>query len=316
MKSVLSRILHVIVVLFAISVLTFLLIRLLPGDPALALAAQSGNADPQLIAEIRKDLGLDLPLWEQYLHWIGNMFQGNFGVSYINNQPVVSSILNSLPSTIHLMVMAQIFSLVVALPVALFVAVRRDGWVDRVVAAIAFAMQAIPNYVIAMVGISIFAITLGWLPAVGYTPLSRGFWPSTASLIIPTLAVSALLIAMYIRVLRESIIDTLRMDYVLVGRSLGYSKRQLLWRFSLKPSLPPFITIFGLNIGALLGGTVVVEVISGIPGIGTLLVQSITSRDYATVQILVLFFAVTFVIVNLITDLIQMAIDPRVRASS
>jgi peptide/nickel transport system permease protein len=316
MKPVLSRILHLIIVLFGISVLTFLLIRLLPGDPALALAASSGNADPALIAEIRKDLGLDLPIWEQYLHWIANIFQGNFGVSYVNKQPVIVGIANNVPVTVHLMVMAQLFSLLVAVPVALYVASRRDSWIDRAVTAANFAMQAIPNYVLAMVGISVFAVTLGWLPAVGYTPISEGFWPSTVSLIIPTLALSALLIAVYIRVLRESVIDTLRMDYVLVGRSLGYTKREIMWRFALKPSLPPLITVVGLHVGVLLGGAVVVEVISGLPGLGTLLLHAINSRDYSTVQALVLLFAVVFVIVNFITDLIHMAIDPRVRATS
>jgi peptide/nickel transport system permease protein len=181
---------------------------------------------------------------------------------------------------------------------------------------IVFALQAIPNYVLAMVGISIFAVGLGWLPAVGYTPLSRGVWESTVSLIIPTLAVSALLVAVYIRVLRESTIETLRMDYILVGRSLGYSRRQLLWNFALKPSLPPLITVVGLHVGILLGGVVVVEVISGLPGIGTLLLNAINNRDYTTVQALVLLFAVVFVAVNFITDLIHMAIDPRVRETS
>lgn len=316
MKPVLSRIVHLVVVLFGISVLTFLLIRLLPGDPALSLAAQSGNADPQLIAQIRSDLGLDLPIWQQYLNWMGHILRGDFGVSYVNHQAVTTGIVDSLPVTIHLMVMAQIVSLAIAVPLALYVAARRDRAVDRIVAGITFALQSIPNYVLAMVGISVFAVALGWLPAVGYVPLSKGFWSSTVSLIIPTIAVSALLVAVYVRVLRESAIDTLRMDYMLVGRSLGYSRRQLLWSFALKPSLPPLITVVGLHVGVLLGGTVVVEVINGLPGLGTLLVQAINSRDYTTVQALVLLFAVGFVIVNFITDLIHMAIDPRVRATS
>lgn len=316
MKFFLSKLTHLIVVFFGISVLTFLLIRVLPGDPALALAAQSGAADPQLIAEVRRDLGLDLPLWQQYANWMLNILHGDFGVSYRNNQPVVAGILNSLPVTAHLVFMAQAVSLAIAVPVALYVVPRRDGWVDRTVAVIVFALQAIPNYVLAMVGISIFAVALGWLPAVGYTPLSQGVWDSTASLILPTLAVSGLLVAVYIRVLRESTIETLRMDYILVGRSLGYSRRQLLWNFALKPSLPPLVTVVGLHVGILLGGAVVVEVISGLPGIGTLLLNAINNRDYTTVQALVLLFAVVFVVVNFITDLIHMAIDPRVRETS
>jgi peptide/nickel transport system permease protein len=316
MKFFVSRLVHLVVVFIGISVLTFLLIRLLPGDPAIALAAQSGAADPQLIAEIRRDLGLELPLWQQYANWMLSVFQGDFGVSYRNNQPVTAGILDSLPVTVHLVVMAQIVSVAIAVPLALFVAARRDGRVDRTVNLIVFALQAIPNYVLAMVGISVFAVALGWLPAVGYTPLGDGVWDSTVSLIIPTIAVSALLVAVYIRVLRESSLETLRMDYILVGRSLGYSRRELLWKFALKPSLPPLITVVGLHVGILLGGVVVVEVISGLPGIGTLLLHSINNRDYTTVQALVLLFAIVFVAVNFITDLIQMAIDPRVRETA
>lgn len=316
MKFFVSRLVHLIAVFIGISVLTFLLIRLLPGDPALALAAQSGAADPQLIAEIRRDLGLELPLWQQYVNWMLSVFQGDFGVSYRNNQPVTAAILNSLPVTVHLVVMAQIVSVAIAVPVALFVAARRDGRVDRTVNFIVFALQAIPNYVLAMVGISIFAVALGWLPAVGYTPLSAGLWDSTVSMVIPTIAVSALLVAVYIRVLRESAVGALRMDYVLVGRSLGYSRRELLWKFVLKPSLPPLITVVGLHVGILLGGVIVVEAISGLPGIGTLLLHAINNRDYTTVQALVLLFAVVFVVVNFTTDLIQMAIDPRVREAA
>lgn len=316
MKFLVSRLTHLIVVFVGISVLTFLMIRLLPGDPALALAAQSGAADPQLIAEVRRDLGLDLPMWQQYANWMLNILQGDFGTSYRNNQSVTAGILSSLPVTVHLVVMAQVISLAIAVPVALYVVPRRDGWLDRTVTVLVFALQAIPNYVLAMVGISIFAVGMGWLPAVGYTPLSQGVWDSTVSLILPTLAVSTLLVAIYIRVLRESTIETLRMDYILVGRSLGYSRRQLLWNFALKPSLPPLITVVGLHVGILLGGVVVVEVISGLPGIGTLLLNAINNRDYTTVQALVLLFAVVFVVVNFITDLIHMAIDPRVREAS
>lgn len=316
MRFILTRLAHLLGVFFGISVLAFLLIRLLPGDPAMVIASQSGAADPELISEIRQDLGMDLPIWQQYGQWILNIFQGDFGTSYQNNRPVVDAIFDSLPVTIHLLLMAQIVSLVIAVPLALYVVPRRDGWLDRIVTVFVFAFQAIPNYVLAMVGISVLAVTLGWFPAVGYTPLSRGFWASTMSLVIPTIAVSALLIAVYIRTLREAAIETLRMDYILVGRSLGYSRMQILWQFALKPSLPPLVTVVGLHVGQLLSGVVVVEVLSGLPGVGTLLLNAINDRDYTTVQALVLMFAVVFVLVNFITDLIHMAIDPRVREAA
>lgn len=316
MKFVASRALHLVIVLFGISVLAFLLVRMLPGDPAAALAAGSGGANPALLAEIRKQLGLNLPLYQQYGIWIGNVLHGNLGTSYRNNQPVATGIAQHMAVTVQLMVMAQIVCLVVAIPVALYIAPRRNRWVDRVVAAITFALQAIPNYVLAMLGIMVFAVSLRWLPAIGYVPLSAGFWPSIKSLTIPTLALSALVASVYIRVLRESVIETLRMDYILVGRAMGYSRTRLMWGLALKPSLPPLVTIVGLNVGLLLGSAVVVEVISGLPGLGTLLLNAIQNRDYTTVQALVLLFAAVFVVVNFVTDMIHVAIDPRVRAAS
>jgi ABC-type dipeptide/oligopeptide/nickel transport systems, permease components len=316
MKVVVWRIVHLVFVLFGISVLAFLLVRMLPGDPASAIAAESGGSTPALLAEIRKQMGLNLPIYQQYGIWIVNVLTGNLGTSYQNHQAVTQSIVQHLPVTIQLMVMAQIVSLAVAIPVSLYVAPRQNGPVDRVVAVITFALQAIPNYVIAMVGILLFAVTLRWLPAIGYEPLSAGLWPSVKSLAIPTVALSALVVSVYIRVLRESTIDTLRMDYMLVGRAMGYSRGRLLWNLALKPSLPPLVTVAGLHVGILLGGAVVVEVISGLPGLGTLLLGAIQGRDYTTVQALVLLFAVVFVVVNFITDMIHIAIDPRVRAAS
>lgn len=316
MKVVASRIVHLIVVLFGISVLTFLLVRMLPGDPATALAAESGSATPALLAEIRKQLGLNLPLYQQYWLWLVNALHGNLGVSYRNNQPVATAIAQHFTVTVQLMVMAQIVSLVIAIPVALYLAPRRNGWLDRLVAGITFALQAIPNYVVAMLGILVFAVSLRLLPAVGYVPLSAGIWPSIQSLTIPTIALSALVVSVYIRVLRESTIETLRMDYMLVGRAMGYSRSRLMWRLALKPSLPPLITVVALNVGLLLGSAVVIEVISGLPGLGTLLLNAIQNRDYTTVQAMVLLFAVVFVVVNFITDMVHIAIDPRVRAAS
>jgi len=316
MKDLAFRVVHLIVVLFGVSVLTFLLIRLIPGDPALAIAATTGNVDPATLDRGRESLGLNLPLWEQYGRWIGGILQGDFGTSFRTNQDVATAIGDRLPVTLHMVIMAQIVSLVVAIPIALYVAPRRDRAPDRIIAAVTFALQAIPNYVLAIFGILVFAVTLGWLPALGYVPLSEGFWASTVSLLIPVSAISALLIAMYIRALRGSMIETLQMEYMLVGKSLGYSRRRLLWQFGLKPSLPPLITVVGLNFGVLFGATVVVEVICGIRGIGTLLLSAIDSRDYVVVQSVVLVFAVAYVLANFAADIVHLAIDPRVRATA
>ncbi len=316
MKDFALRLVHLVVVLFGISVLTFLLIRLLPGDPALAIAATTGNTDPATLEAIRKNLGLDLPLWQQYTTWLGGVLHGDFGTSFRTNQPIGAAIADRLAPTVQLVVMAQVLSLVVAVPVALYVAPRRDRWIDRSIAAVTFALQAIPNYVLAIFGVLIFAVGLGWLPSLGYVPLSDGLWSSLISLTIPCVAISALLVAMYVRVLRGSMIETLQMEYMLVGKSLGYSRRRLLWSFGLKPSLPPLVTVVGINFGVLLGATVVVEVICGINGLGTLLLNAIDSRDYVMVQGLVLVFAVAYVVANFAADLVHLAIDPRVRGAA
>lgn len=316
MKLAAYKVLHLVLVLFAISVVTFGLIRLLPGDPALVMAAQGGGVDPAQVEAIRSALGLDLPVYEQYFNWIAGVLQGDLGTSYRNNQPVTTRIGQYAPVTVHLIIQTQVFSLLVAVPLALYVAPRRNSTTDHVVGSTTFSLQAIPTYVVAIVGVAVFAIALGWLPAIGYVPLSEGFWASTRSLIIATIALSSTLISIYVRVLRESVIDTLRMDYILVGRALGFTRRQLLWRFALKPSLPPLITMVAMQTGILIGSAVVIEVICGLPGLGTLLLNSITSRDYMTIQGLVLVFAVVFVLVNFIADIIHMLIDSRVRVTS
>jgi len=315
MKDIALRVLHLAVVLFGVSVITFLLIRLLPGDPALSIAATTGSVDQGTLDAIRHRLGLDLPLWQQYANWIVGIFHGDLGVSYRTSQPISTAILTNLPVTVQLVVMAQVLSLAVAIPVALWVAPRRDSWLDRIIAGITFVLQAVPNYVLAIFLVLIFAVGLHWLPAIGYVSLTDDVWGSIRSLLIPTLAVSALLIAMYTRVLRSSMIETLQMDFMLVGKAMGFSRGRLLWGAGLKPSLPSLVTVVGLNFGVLIGATVVVEVICGIRGLGTLLWNAINTRDYLLVQGLVLVFAVAYVLANFVADIIHLIIDPRVRAA-
>lgn len=314
MRTVIYRVVHLAAVLLGVSVFTFLLLQLLPGDPALAIVSGSGSADPADVERVRRELGLDLPLWQQYVDWLFSALRGDLGSSYRNGQSVVAAIGERLPVTVHLVLMVQVVSLLIALPIALYVAPRRDRPIDRAVAALSFGFQSIPNYVIALVAVLVLSVSLGVLPAIGYVPISEGFWPSTRSLIIPTIAISAVLIPVYIRVLRSSAIQTLQMDFMLVGKSIGMSRSTLMYRFALKPSLPPLITVIGINFGVLIGASVIVEVICGIPGMGTLLLSAVNTWDYVMVQGIVLVFALAYVLANFAVDLIQLAIDPRVRA--
>jgi len=308
------RLIHLIVVLFGVSVLVFFLLDLLPGDPAQALIGSGGDSSPEALAAVRAELGLDRPIFERYGTWVLGLLQGDLGSSYYNGHAVADAIGHSAPVTFQLVVMIQIFSLAVAVPLAMYVAPRRDSLIDRFVAVVTFAFQSIPNYVVALVAILVLAVGLGWLPAIGYTPLSEGLWPSVRSLIIPTIAMSGVLIPVYVRVLRASMIQTLQQEYMLVGRAMGLSRGTLLLRYALKPSLPTLLTVVGVNFGVLIGGTLIVEVISGLPGLGSLLLNAVNTRDYILVQGLVLVFAVVYVLANFVVDLIQLVIDPRVRA--
>lgn len=314
MQTFALRLLHLAAVLFGVSLIVFFLLEFLPGDPAEAIVAGSGDRSEEALAAVRAELGLDRPVAERYLGWIGGVMQGDMGASYRTGQSVLDAIAKSLPVTFQLVIMVQIVSLLVAIPVALYVAARRDTLLDRVVAFLTFSAQSIPNYVIALVGILVLSVQMGLLPAIGYTPLSQGLWPSIRSLIIPTVAMSAVLMPVYIRVLRSSIIQTLQQEYMLVGRAMGLSRPTLLYRYALKPSLPTLVTVVGVNFGVLIGGTVVVEAISGLPGMGTLLLNAVNTRDYILVQGLVLVFAVTYVAANFIVDIMQLVIDPRTRA--
>lgn len=308
------RLLQLGVVLLAVSVLVFLLLELLPGDTAVAIAGKGGDASPEAVEAIRQQLGLDRPLPVRYLDWLGGVLSGDFGASYSTGQPVLEALANRVPVSFQLIALAEVISLAVAIPLATYVGQKRDSLVDRVVAMICFGAQAIPNFMLALLLILVLAVTLSLLPAVGYVPMSEGFVPSMKSVLIPALALSGTLIPVYVRILRNELIRTLQEDFVLVGRALGIPRRTLLVRYALKPASPTLITVVGVNIGALLGGTVIVEVISGIPGIGSLMLTSIETWDYVMVQGVVLVVAAVYVLANFAVDLLHLAVDPRVRS--
>ncbi len=306
------RLVQLVVVLPAISVLVFLLLEIMPGDPAEVIAGNSGDASPEAVAAIREALGLNRPLPVRYLSWLGDALRGDLGASYANGQPVMDAIKSRLPVSLQLIFYAEVISLLVAVPLATYVGQKRDSVVDRVVAAACFAGQAVPNFMLALILILIFAVSLGLLPAVGYVPLDQGVIASFKSLTIPALALSGSLVPVYVRVLRNELVRTLQEDYVLVGRAMGIPRWKLLTRYALRPASPTLITVVGVNIGSLLGGSVIVEVISGIPGMGTLMLNAIQNWDYVIVQGVVLVIATVYVLANFVVDLLHVAVDPRV----
>lgn len=306
------KFLYLVVVLFAVSWAVFLLMDLMPGDPAQIIA---GNvSDPAIVEGIREELGLNKPVIERYFDWLGGALQGDFGRTFGNRQPISGVVGAALPITLQLMLMAEVLALVVAVPVAIVAAMRRDSLFDRSTAVLVFGIQAIPNYVFSLVLIIVFAVTLKWLPAIGYVSPFVDPWENFRSMLIPSVALALSLIPVYTRVLRNEMIRTLQEDFILVARAVGLTRTTIVLRYALRPSLPTLVTIVGINIGVLMGGTVLIEIISGLPGIGTVLYTAINSREYLLVQALILMVACAYVIANFVVDILYTILDPRVRA--
>ncbi len=309
-----TRLIHLVAVLLGVSFLVFLLLDLLPGDTAEVIVASSDNPSPGAIEAIRRELGLDQPLLVRFGMWLGGVVQGDLGHSYRTGQTVVDAVGERLPVTLELLVLTEVISLAVAIPLAVFAARHRDRLFDRVSAAFTFGLQSVPNFMVSLVLIVVLAVQLGMLPALGFAPLSQGLGENLKSLAIPTFALAATLIPLYARVLRNEMIRTLQEDFILMARAEGLPPRTILFRYALKPSMPTLITVVGINIGTLVGGAIVVELISGLPGVGTLLFSAINNRDYVLVQGIILVVAAAYVVANFLVDVFYTILDPRVRA--
>lgn len=313
MRGLWTRLAHLIFVLFGVTLFVFFLLNFLPSDPAEIIAGASGNTATESVDEIRKNLGLDRPVIERYVDWLGNVAHGDLGKSYRTNQPVLEAIKQPLPVTLELVLLTEILSLVIAVPLAVICAYRRDGRFDKATTITTFGLQSIPSFVTSLLLIYIFAVGLGWLPAIGYTRLSDGVVENLRTLAIPAMALSSALVPVYFRVLRNEMVRTLQEDYILMARAEGIPPRVILFRYALRSSMPTLVTVVGINIGSLVGGTLIVELISGVPGMGRLLFEAISNRDYLMVQGVILVIASAYVLANFIVDVSYPLMDPRVR---
>ncbi|HWE57183.1 MAG TPA: ABC transporter permease [Acidimicrobiales bacterium] len=298
--------------LLAVSVLSFLLTSLLPGDPAVAILGPSGITQ-QSLASARRALGLDHPLVQRYWDWLGNVVHGNLGSSFITHISVSSELRQHLPVTLELIVLATIFSVVLAIPFGIWSGYRAGRADDRIISLLAFAGLAVPTFVVALMLILVCAVDLHWLPASGWVPLTQSPWQNFRSALLPALALALPQMAVNVRVLRSDVAATMQSDFVTFAVAKGLPLRKILFRHAFRPSSLSFVTVMGLQIGFLLGGTVIVENLFSLPGIGQMLVQSILSRDLITVQGLTLFIATGFVVINFVVDLAYSLIDPRIR---
>lgn len=301
-------------VLFAISVLTFLMTQLLPGDPARQLLGPGGSAAD--IARVRHELRLDQALPAQYAHWLGNVLHGDLGRAYSNNQTVSQIIGQRFPVTLELLILAQLLALAIAVPVAVYSAYKRDGLFDRVVTGLAFGTLSVPQFVLAVVLVYGLAVKAHWFPATGLTHISDSLSGNLRSVALPSISLALGIAAVYVRLLRSDMITTLQEDYILMARAQGLPPRRILLRHALRPSSFSLLTVAGINVGALIGGAVIVEYLFALPGLGSKLVESIFRRDYLVVQGIVLLVAAGYVLVNFAVDALYSALDPRTRHAS
>jgi len=314
-RSLLPKLGKLIGVVLIVSFLTFMLTKILPGDPVTFLLGPE-STNEELRTQLEQDLGLDKPLLEQYwLYITGVVTEGDFGKSYQQDTPTTTLMSQRLPATIELMILAQFFSLVISIPLALYSAYKANSRADKAITAGAFGAISLPGFALAPFLVTLFAIQLGWLPAIGYDRITGpgGISENLRSVALPVIVLTTGLAAVYTRLLRSDLISTLQEDFVMMARSKGLPTWHILVRHALRPSSFSLVTVFGLNFGALIGGTIIVETFFSIPGLGVLAVESIARREYLVVQGTVLLIASTFVVINFLTDLVYSLLDPRVR---
>jgi peptide/nickel transport system permease protein len=306
-----QRVVAALFVIWLVATLVFFLLRLVPGDPLRAMLA---DVDPTAAEALRQKLGLDRPLPVQYLLWLRQLIQGDMGNSiYGSNVPVSQIIFEALPRTLSLASLSLLIALTLALSAGLVSAVKKYSWMDHTFTFAAFLGLSMPDFWLGILLIIIFAVNLGMLPAIGYEPLSAGFWPWFSHLILPAIASGTTFAAVIARMVRSSMLEVLKSEYVKVARAKGLSERSVIFVHALRNALIPVITVMGIAFALLMSGTVIVENVFAIKGLGRVLIQGILNRDYPVVQGAILVVAVLLVFTNLIVDLLYTVIDPRIR---
>lgn len=314
-RLVARKLLSVVPVLLAVSFLTFMLVSLLPGCVECQVLGGESYT-PEAVEAVREDLRLDDPLPTRYAAWLGDALTGDLGRSYNTRQPVLDAITERLPVTLEIVVLSMVLSVAVSIPLGMATAYRSGGTLDRLVTGGTFGMLAVPNFIMALLLIYLFAVSWGWFPATGWTYLTDDPVENLRSAFLPALALATSNIAVFTRLLRTDMIATLQEEHVLMARAKGLPTWRILCRHALRPSSFSLLTVSGLTIGNLLGGAVIVEQLFALPGIGRLLFEAIFQRDLLVVQGVVLVITVSFVVVNALVDVLYSVLDPRIRQGS
>lgn len=307
------RILLMILTLFGMSVIIFVLLRLVPGNIADILFDSAGFIDPQEKALLEKELGLDLPLWMQYWSWISGFMQGDLGYSYVSELPTIEELGPRIPITAKLAGLALFFSVLIGLPLGVISAVKQNTWADYVVRVISLSGLSLPSFWLGLLILMAFVAWAGYIPI--YTDVPETWYEELGLLIIPAAAVGFRASAIIMRLTRSSMLEVLRQDYVRTARSKGASENVINYKHALRNAILPVTTIIGIEAAFLIGGLIVTETVFNIPGVARFLVEAIQWRDYPIVQNLVMLIALITVVVNLIVDLLYAVLDPRIRYS-
>lgn len=309
---IIRRVLGAVLVMWAVATLVFFMLRIVPGDPIAAMLFDAGDAEA--VEQLRRRLGLDQPVIVQYAKWLWYALQGDFGNSiYGSNAPVSQLIAEAFPRTLSLAGLSFVLAIVIAVPAGLIAATRRNSGLDHGVTLVAFLGLSMPDFWLGILLIIVFAANLQWLPAIGYAPLSEGFWPWFSHLILPAIAVGTGFSAVIARMIRSSMLEVLKTDYVRLATAKGLSRSVVVLRHAFPNALIPVVTVMGIAVALLMAGAVVVENVFAIKGIGRLLIQGILNRDYPVVQGTIIVVSAIFVFSNLLVDLLYAVIDPRIR---
>lgn len=311
---ILRRVVRLVFVFFVVTFVTFVLLDLTPGDPAERFAGL--NATPEVIESVRIDLGLDGSLWERYLRWLGDALTLDFGDSIVTKG--FSSwdlIRESLPKTLELMILAELIAIGIAVPLAISSARRPGGWVDNLSSSSAFGLLALPAFVLGIYMSYVFGVQLGWFPTIvdNLPGLNDDPLGNLHQMLLPSVTLALNLVAVYLRLLRSDLIETLQEDYVMLAQARGLSERRVMWRHVLRPSSLNFSTAVGLNVAGLVGGAFIIEVLFAINGMGSLVIRSVLLEDFNVVAAVVAILTIAYVSLNFFVDLLYAWLDPRIR---
>jgi peptide/nickel transport system permease protein len=305
------RLLGVIPVLLVVSFLAFSLVQLVPGDPAVVAAGD--NASAELIEQTRERLGLDQPFFTQYAQWLGNLVTGDLGTSLFSSQPTWDSIVDRIPVTASLAILSLVWALVIGLTLGIAAGLRPGSWVDRGTTALATLGISMPSFWVGLLLVSLFSLRNPLFPATGYAPLSEGIGPWLSHLFLPSIALGAATAAEVARQARAGVLQVMEQDYIRTAEAKGLRRRVVVGKHALKNAAIPVVTVFGLQAAHLIGGAIVVEQVFGIPGLGTLALNSIIQRDFPLLQAFIIVTTVFVLVVNLLVDLSYGLFNPRVR---